>query len=875
VADVLDRIKAALADRYVIERELGAGGMAIVYLAEDLRHRRQVAIKVLRPELDASIGAARFLREIEIAAKLNHPHILPLLDAGSIELPSAVPPFHRSAELLYYTMPHIEGESLRDRLDREKQLSLDDALQITKEVADALGYAHSQGLVHRDIKPENILFQAGHAVVSDFGIARAVSSASGARLTETGLAVGTPAYMSPEQAAGDQDIDARSDLYGLGCVLYEMLSGDAPYTASTPQALIAKKLAEPTPRISVVRETVPASVEAALVKALEKTPADRFATAQQFVEALTAPGGGITQAERVAGVPAERAGKRPAWQWLAGLAAVAVIVAVGAVLLQGGRSTADSEAGVDEIERLVVTPFENRTGDPASDDWGLVAAEYVTRSVERASVVTVVPASTVRDLVRDVDPAVGMSLEEIVRRTGARYAVAGSYSAPDGRVRFDVEVTDARTGDLLRALDPVSGAVDSLEDVVTLLAERVAAATVVSPEANPDFATWSSPPSMEVVRAQLAAQDLFCRMRWQEVIDQVQPLLRVAPDYGPLVIMALYSYGNLGRLREADSVIAFIEPRMDRLTTSERFLVDWFQGVFFGDPAKERRAAEQLFRIQPGSYGYHAGWTALGSNRFADAIERFLAQDLDTPCYRLFALWWRDAAMAYHVLGRYEEELDLARRGREQFPSYRPLIWCEGLALAGLGRMDAVDSLLDVIDGLPLRPGYSPGMQMTWIGLELKVLGLRESYEAVMDRALAWFAAQPASELRYHRGRTFYYAERWADADTMFAALIAELPDNFDYRGHRGVALAHLERREEALEIDRWLEQFDSPYQKRFLTRWRAAIAAALGDKVQAVQLLEQAIQEGMDLGYFQRRDPEWETLRDYPPYRELMRPRG
>jgi serine/threonine protein kinase len=270
----LDRLTAALADRYLIERELGQGGMATVYLAQDRKLGRAVALKVLRPELAAALGSERFLREIEIAAKLAHPHILGLHDCGEAD------------GLLYYTMPFVEGETLRDRLTREKQLPLEDALRITREVADALGYAHSRGLVHRDIKPENILFAAGHAVVADFGIARAVSAAGGAHLTETGLAIGTPAYMSPEQAAGSQDVDGRSDLYSLGCVLYEMLAGDTPYPASTPQAVLAKKLSEPLPRISVVREAVPPGVEAALNKALARTPADRWRTAADFAAAL-------------------------------------------------------------------------------------------------------------------------------------------------------------------------------------------------------------------------------------------------------------------------------------------------------------------------------------------------------------------------------------------------------------------------------------------------------------------------------------------------------------------------------------------------------------------------------------------------------------
>src|SRR6266446_2769917 len=235
LADLLARLQAALADRYAVERELGHGGMATVYLAQDLKHHRKVAIKVLNPELAAALGPDRFLREIEIAAGLSHPHILPLHDSGE------------AGGLLYYVMPFVEGESLRDRLNREQQLPLEDALQITREVADALTYAHSHDVAHRDIKPENILLQARHAVVSDFGIARAITAAAAGNLTATGVAIGTPAYMSPEQASGQSQIDGRADIYALGCMLYEMLAGDPPFLASTPQAVLARQSPDPSP----------------------------------------------------------------------------------------------------------------------------------------------------------------------------------------------------------------------------------------------------------------------------------------------------------------------------------------------------------------------------------------------------------------------------------------------------------------------------------------------------------------------------------------------------------------------------------------------------------------------------------------------------
>src|SRR5688572_578710 len=249
--------------------------MGLVFLAEDVKHGRKVALKVLRPELAQSLGADRFLREIRITARLNHPNILTLIDSGS------------AGDSMYYVLPFVEGESLRDRLKREQQLPLDDALRITRECADALAYAHEAGIVHRDIKPENILFEAGHAVVADFGIAQAVSEAAGDRLTQSGIAIGTPTYMSPEQAMGTGPVDARADIYSLACVLYEMLAGAPPYGGPTPQAIIARKTVDPVPGLRVVRETVPPAIEAAIVRALAKTPADRFATARDFATALS------------------------------------------------------------------------------------------------------------------------------------------------------------------------------------------------------------------------------------------------------------------------------------------------------------------------------------------------------------------------------------------------------------------------------------------------------------------------------------------------------------------------------------------------------------------------------------------------------------
>src|SRR2546427_753163 len=300
VADLLARLQAALADRYAIEHELGRGGMATVYLAQDLKHRRLVAIKVLKPELAAALGPERFLREIETAARLNHPHILPLHDSGEAE------------GFLYYVMPYIEGESLRDRLKREGQLPLDDALRIALEVASALSHAHSHDVVDRDIKPENILLSGGEAVVADFGIGRAITAAARDTLTGTGIAIGTPGYMSPEQTTGGARLDGRSDIYSLACVLYEMLAGDPPYVAASAQAVAARQSMDPVPRLRTVREKVPAAVEQVIGQALAKVAADRFTTAAAFAEAL--------QAAMTTAASQAAAHRAPAWRVVAGVA---------------------------------------------------------------------------------------------------------------------------------------------------------------------------------------------------------------------------------------------------------------------------------------------------------------------------------------------------------------------------------------------------------------------------------------------------------------------------------------------------------------------------------------------------------------------------
>ncbi len=413
MAELLARLRGALADRYAIDRELGHGGTATVYLAQDLKHGRSVAVKVLRPELAAALGAERFLREIEIAARLSHPHILPLHDSGE------------AAGFLYYVMPFVEGESLRDRLNREPQLPVEEAVRIAREVATALSHAHGHNLVHRDIKPENILLSGGEAVVADFGIARAIVAAGADKLTDTGLAVGTPGYMSPEQAMAQQHIDGRADIYALGCVLYEMLAGHPPFLGTTAQEILARHTLDPVPPLRTIRRELPEAVEHAVRKALAKAPADRWRSPAAFSEALgraVAPPSATRRAARSIG-----------------------LVAVGASLLAAGyalfsrRPVADPSG--EAAHSIAVLPFVNIGADPANEPFSDGMSEELMTALAKVEELRVAARTSAFSF-----KGKAVDVREIGSKLNVGYVLAGSVRRAGPRLRVSAQLINAATG---------------------------------------------------------------------------------------------------------------------------------------------------------------------------------------------------------------------------------------------------------------------------------------------------------------------------------------------------------------------------------------------------------------------------------------------
>ena len=415
-----ERLRIALAGRYALERELGRGGMAVVFLAHDSRHDRVVAIKVLRQEVAAALGAERFLREIQIAAKLHHPHILPLYDSGT------------AADLLYYVMPYVEGKSLRERLDHETQLPLDDALTITRQVAGALAYAHQHDVVHRDIKPENILLESGEAVVADFGIARAISAAGGDKLTHTGIAIGTPLYMSPEQAAGVGALDGRSDVYSLGCVLYEMLAGHPPFSGGTAQAILARHALDPVPRLRTARGTVSGAVAEALDRALAKAPADRYATALQFAEALGGSGRSVVS-------PPSGGFRRLRAALGAGLALVAL--GGGLAVWKPWRHARTAAVGAPAYAASVaVLPFETIGGGPQDEYFSDGMTDEIITQLAQIRDLKVISRTSVVAL-----KGSHLTLSRIADTLGVDHVLEGSARRAGGRVRVNAQLIAAKT----------------------------------------------------------------------------------------------------------------------------------------------------------------------------------------------------------------------------------------------------------------------------------------------------------------------------------------------------------------------------------------------------------------------------------------------
>jgi tetratricopeptide (TPR) repeat protein/TolB-like protein len=806
--------------------------MATVFLAHDLKHDRAVALKVLRDEVAQSVGAERFLQEIRIVAQLQHPHVLTLLDSGEV------------GGTLYYVMPYIEGESLRDKLEREHELPVPDALRLLREVADALAFAHGKGVVHRDIKPDNVLLTGRHAVVADFGVSKALTAATGEnKVTTLGVALGTPAYMAPEQAAADATIDHRADIYALGILGYELLTGRPPFTGSTPQQILGAQVTETPRSVTEIRPAVPETVSSVLMRCLEKRPADRWQTAEELraqLEALQTPSGGIAPTTALPGR------RRRAYLW--GLAAAVVVALAGVFAVsRGGPAPEDAVPG-----KLVVIPLANRTGEAELDVWSENATSFFARALDRAGVIDVVPYSVVveaRQAVTEVGSAGVVALAEYVEAT---VAVSGQLYGSGEELRIDLELIDPATTEIIRTVETAVGPSQDPEVVVTAATERLVSAALAEfdPGGAAAFAEYGAPANPESFRYTLLGMAHQCRREYREA--------------------AVRTYGNLaGRGADARRAVRAAAALSGRQTRFERAMTEYLSAwLLDGDPEAVYRSGQQMALIYPDNQ-YGAAWGAMRTNRAEAAVRHVEASNLDLPCWRNWEPWWEVWSLSLHILGDYEEELRVARDARSRFPESLNILDLEIRGLIGLGRTAEADSLLEVAFAAPASRD-SVARRAENAALEYNAHGMGEEASRAFARAVDLYRADAESDPN-DLARTLYWAGEHDEAYRLLDSLVTVNPRSVGRLTFLGVAAYRSGRTEVAEDVDRRLDELDYPW-------GRGLLAAVRGDSAMAVRLLTEAIDEGfLRIGMrnaWMHRTPDLISLRGFAPFDRLAEPR-
>ncbi len=737
--ELLDRLRSALADRYRIERELGQGGMATVYLAEDLKHHRQVAIKVLKPELAAVLGPARFLREIEFAARLNHPHILPLHDSGEAE------------GFLYYVMPYVEGESLRDRLKREKQIPVEDALQIAREVADALNHAHRHDVVHRDIKPENILLQERHAVVADFGIARAISAAGGEKLTATGVAVGTAEYMSPEQTGARGELDGRSDIYALGCVVHEMLAGQPPFTGATVEAVVRQHLTASPPAVTASRAGVPIAVAEAIARSLAKAPADRYSTVSQFAQALS-----VARPQAASG-----------WRRSVLAVALGTALVIAGIWWRIERGRARSEA----IDAVAVLPFSNLMGDPQQEYFVEAMQDALITELSQMQALKTVISRTSVARYRNTDK----SAPQIAKELGVDALVEASVFKAGDSVRIQVQLIGAVPtehhlwagtfdGDLRNVLSIQRGIARGIADKIqiTLTAREEAHLAATQPVDAVAYDAW--------------ARGWYQLTRWTEeslrkCIEDAGVALGIDSTYAPAYALTALCYDilpHIGRVAPRDAfpkakAAASRALELDQDLADAHFALAWALAAYDWDwPGAEREFRRGL-ELNPGS--------AYGHGRFEFVLSG---------------------------MGRYEEALAESRRAVQLSPAGPSEIVANATALYMARRYD--DAIAVALRAVEVDPGFSFGYDR--LGWAYTDKGMYPEAIAALEKAVKLSGGAPP--FKAELARAYALSGRGGEA----RRILREQEDlqRRSYGGPVAIGLIHLAlgERDEALH---WLEE--------------------------------------------------------------------
>jgi serine/threonine protein kinase/tetratricopeptide (TPR) repeat protein len=919
VIDLLEHLETALVGRYALQREIARGAQATVYVARDVRHERLVALKVLRPELAALLGADGFVREIKLTAQLRHPHILPLYDSGEVN------------GALYYVTPYVTGESLRGRLAREGRLGIGQAVRIAREVGEALDYAHRQGIVHRDIKPDNILLdEDGHAIVADFGIARALERASDAAATGTGLALGTPAYMSPEQAMGERDLDGRSDIYSLGCVLYEMLAGNPPFSGSSVQATIAMRFAGPPASVRALRAEVTPQLARVVARSLATAPERRFGSARELSHALgdreSVPAiASHSQGRAISGMPVH-----PRRLVLLG---VAGFMLVGAVLMRvySHRSALSSvplrvpavqraAASTPDPKRVSIADFENQTGDAALDPVGRMAADWIIHGLVQTGLVDVVdPRSAVRtakgDSVRG-DSRAAPGLQSMIDATRAGTVITGSYYRENDSLRFEAHINDSRTGKVVTTIESSKVPVTEPTRGIDPFRQRVigSLATILDPHLREWSRTSAIAPTYPAYREFADGVDAYQRGDFVAAIAHLTRASTIDTSFHLAQLWSVQAYdnfvhGNLAvnasdavdtaAMRPArDSLYAVLQAAREELGPLDRTLLDFLLALDHFDSKAALHYGRRLAELWPDRYAFNVAVVALRQNRPREALDLLRRAEPEHGFVGGWGSYWTTLNLAEHELGLHQQELVDAERARPLIPDVDFWVAFKLRALAALGRTDEAMALAGGLDTLPGGSLNSWWPMLDWLTLanELNAHGQPAAAREAANRGVAWAKLRPAAEQEVSENRRMlcdllYAGGEWDEARRACAAVVAKLNDDPD-------ALMHLASLAARRGDRRAAERFAVRLGRAKLIGWdgivfapspaaaaaqlaqlaRAHVAALGGHRDEAIRLLQAEADRWilwdplLNLLDF---DPDFTSLRGYPPFEALRRPAG
>ncbi len=820
-ASFRDQLERGLEGRYTIEREIGRGGMATVYLAREHKHERLVVLKVLKPEVASAWGERRFLREVRLTARLAHPHILAFIDSGEVGDPP----------LLFYVMPYVGGETLRARLRRERALEPGVALVLLRDVADALAYAHRAGIVHRDIKPENLLCVGGHAYLLDFGIATLPDPpVTDEHLTAEGTAIGTAGYMAPEQASG-AEADFPADVYAWGVVAREMLTGAGPGD------------------LALERATLPPGVPPACARLIDASlspdPAER-PTAGALLETRDARV--VPRADsgpRIA-VPGRPRGRRAALAALALLALVAAFASWNA-----GRVSVPpppDPGGTGALPAPVaVAPLVNETGDSTLAAVGRMAGDWITQGIQETRVVSVVPWPFA--LQASVGAEGAGRVAAMRRETGAGTVVTGAYYLTGGQLRFQVEITDALSGRLIGAPAPVEAPRDSIAAAVRMLRERVMGALAVRADERlgvvPGLA--DRPPTFEAYRAFDRGVARQLAQDYRAAAEEFRAAFAVDTTFAlPLIYEAL-ARSNVDEFARADSLLAEVRRRRMPLSEYHDQLAQYLKAHLDGDAGRALGAIRRAAAAAPGSQApYNRALTALMLNRPREALASLRSLDPDRGAIRGWPSYWTQLSHAHHLLGAHDLERGAAREMQRRHPALRVPLALEARALAAAGAAAAIDSLIDAASALPPDTYWSQGGAMVIAAEELAAHGRPEASGPLLERAVSWLANQLAREPgnenhRLWMGTALYDLGRWSDARPYFESLVADFPQRITYRGYAALVDARLGTG----RPERRLAE-DPPYERTTMMVYRARLAAVRGDTAAALAAMSEALRLGI-----------------------------